>query len=75
MALIAAIPFLYFLFSEEPYNWLYYTAVLLLMGSTIGMNIVEWRNGERQKVKRRLVMYGIYAIIFMILILFQFYGN
>ena len=72
---IAAIPFLYFLFTKEPYNWLFYTSVLIMLAASFGINILEWKGGERKKVKSRMVMYGIYAVILIIIFVYQLYRN
>ncbi len=73
IALVAGIPFLYFVFSDKPLNWVYYAAVIVLLAVTVGINILEWKEGERKKVKNRMIMYGVYALILFAFMMYQFY--
>ncbi len=69
----AAIPFLYFLFTRTLHNWLYFTSAAVLMATTVGMLVLEWRAGERKKVKNKLIAFGIYTILFAVLLIYQLY--
>ncbi|MGV3656694.1 MAG: hypothetical protein ACO1NX_02025 [Chitinophagaceae bacterium] len=43
------------------------------MATTVGMLVLEWRAGERKKVKNKLIAFGIYTILFAVLIIYQLY--
>lgn len=70
---VSAIPFLYFVFSSEPHNWLYYTSLALLLAATAGILVIDWQTGERKKVKARLLVFGIYALILGALMIYQLF--
>ncbi len=69
LVILGGIPFLYFVFTKAPYNWLYYLSLVLILGGTIWNMVVDWRAGNRKQVRRRLITFAIIIIISAILAL------
>jgi hypothetical protein len=67
LVLLGGIPFLYIVLTKTPFNWLYYVSLAMILGGTILNMVIDWKSGNKQQVKRRLITYGIIIAIAVIL--------
>lgn len=68
---MAAIPFLYFVLTDQPHNWLYNLSLGLILGAYVSQIIFLWRSGKRKEVKYKLLMAGALLTLFLILAFFK----
>lgn len=68
---IAAIPFLYFVFTDQPKNWLYNLSLGLILGAYAGQMIFLWRSGKQKEVKKSLLFAGVLLVVLVILAFFK----
>ena len=60
---LASIPFLYFIITDEEYNWLYHASLsMILVCSTISL-IDQWRAGNTRLVRNTLIQYTIVILV------------
>lgn len=71
LSFIAAIPFLYFVFTNQPPNWLYYLSLGLILTAYVGQLFFLWRSGNTKEVKSKLLILGIMLAIFLLLAFFK----
>ena len=67
LTFIAAIPFLYFVFTDQPHNWLYNLSLGVILGAYVGQIIFLWRDGKRKEVKYKLLIAGALLAVFVFL--------
>ena len=68
---IAAIPFLYFVFTDQPQNWLYNLSLGLIVGAYVGQLFFLWRSGKHKEVKNKLLITGVLLAVLMVLAFFK----
>ena len=71
ITIIGSIPFLYFVFTKKEPNWLYYASLAVIVAGTVYNMVVDWQMGNKKKVKGRLMLYGIFVIIAVLLGVFM----
>ena len=60
---VASIPFLYFILTDEEYNWVYHASLsVILVCSTISL-IDHWRSGNTKYVQSTLLKYGVIIVV------------
>ena len=60
---LASIPFLYFIITDEEYNWLYHASLsMILVCSTISL-IDHWRSGNTRLVRNTLLQYAVIIVL------------
>ena len=71
ITVIAAIPFLYFVLTDQPHNWLYNLSLGVILGAYVGQIIFLWRSGKHKEVKYKLLIVGALLVLFIILAFFK----
>ncbi|MGV3656693.1 MAG: hypothetical protein ACO1NX_02020 [Chitinophagaceae bacterium] len=71
LSMIAFVPVLYLLINNLTDNWLYYVCILVIVISFFTIQLLQWKNGEREKVKKTMTAIGFMAFV-MILMFFIF---
>ena len=71
LSMIAFVPVLYLLINNLTDNWLYYVCILLIVISFFTIQLLQWKSGEREKVKKTMTAIGFMAFV-MILMFFIF---
>jgi hypothetical protein len=66
---LCGLPFLYYVITRTEPDWLYYTSLLFIFAGMIYSLVADWHLGKKKEVKRRLMMYGIFIAILIILAL------
>lgn len=72
LSMIAFVPVLYFLVNDQIDNWLYYIAILVIVISFFAILLIQWKTGEREKVKKTMTAIGFMAVV-MLLLAFIFF--
>jgi len=54
---IACIPFVGLVITEKEPNWLYYLSLTFILAGTAYIQYLNWQNGKKEQVKKRLVTY------------------
>lgn len=71
MTFTAAIPFLYFVLTDQPHNWLYNLSLGVILGAYVGQIIFLWRNGRHNEVTYKLLIAVALLTLFAILAFFK----
>ncbi len=60
---IAGFPFLYYVFTGQRPDWLYFTSLSMIFLGLLYNLFSDWRKGKQEQVKKRLKIYGIVFLI------------
>lgn len=58
MIFIASIPFVGLIITEKEPNWLYYLSLTFILLGTGFIQYLNWQNGKKEQVKKRLITYA-----------------
>ena len=72
VATLAFVPLLYFLVNNQTNNDLYYLFILIIVVSFFGIQLIQWKTGEREKVRKTMTAMGFMAVV-MLLLVFIFF--
>jgi predicted membrane channel-forming protein YqfA (hemolysin III family) len=70
LTLIGSIPFLYFIFTKKEPNWIYYASLILIFAGVVYSMVVDWQQGNKKKVYSRLLFYGAFILLALLLGIF-----
>ena len=71
LSMIAFIPVLYLLVNNQTDNLLYYISTLVIVICFFTIQLIQWKTGERKKVKKTMTAIGFRALIMMLLFYFS----
>lgn len=72
LSLIAFVPVLYLLINGLTDNWIYYLCILVIVISFFSIQLILWKTGDREKVKKTMTAIGFMAVV-MLLLMFIFF--
>lgn len=72
LSMLAFVPVLYFLVNDNMDNIIYYIAILIVVFSFFTIQLLQWKMGEREKVKKTMTAIGFMAVA-MFLMVFIFF--
>ena len=55
---IACIPFVGLVLTRKEADWLYYLSLAAILAGTGFIQYLNWKNGKKEQVKKRLITYG-----------------
>lgn len=71
LSMLCFVPVLYLLVNNLTDNWLYYVCILVIVISFFTIQLIQWKTGEREKVKKTMTAIGFMAVV-MFLMFFIF---
>ena len=72
LSLVAFVPVLYCLVNNLTDNIFYYISILLVVISFFTIQLIQWKTGDRAKVKKTMTAIGFMAVV-MLLLMFIFF--
>ena len=68
LSLVAFVPVLYCLVNSLTDNIFYYISILVILISFAAIQIIQWKTGEKEKVRKTVKAMGFMAFVFILLI-------